>query len=162
MKTCSKCLIEKAESCFIKDKRYSDGLFSWCKECKKSYARQHNHIYARWVSANKSRVKATKDRYVQGNKEQVKLAKKKWYLNNSKHQLALTRKYQASKKQRTPKWLVDCELNEMIVFYKNCPTGYEVDHIIPIQGKNVSGLHVPWNLQYLKTSDNRKKSNKVT
>ena len=41
-------------------------------------------------------------------------------------------------------------------------TGYEwqVDHIIPLQGKNVSGLHVPENLQVIERSMNSKKRNK--
>jgi len=38
---------------------------------------------------------------------------------------------------------------------------HEVDHIIPIKGKNVSGLHVPWNLQILTKSKNAKKRNRV-
>jgi uncharacterized Zn finger protein (UPF0148 family) len=63
-------------------------------------------------------------------------------------------------KQRTPKWLTEEQLREIYLLYKNCPEGYEVDHIVPINGKNVSGLHVPWNLQYLTCEENRAKSNK--
>jgi len=44
--------------------------------------------------------------------------------------------------------------------YDNRPNGYEVDHIIPLCSKNVSGLHIPENLQYLKAEINRKKNNK--
>lgn len=50
---------------------------------------------------------------------------------------------------------------EIREFYSNCPRGYQVDHIIPLKGKIVSGLHVLANLQYLPTDANRRKKNKV-
>lgn len=51
------------------------------------------------------------------------------------------------------------DLEAISNFYSNCPSGYVVDHIIPLQGKYVCGLHVLDNLQYLTASDNNKKSN---
>jgi hypothetical protein len=66
-------------------------------------------------------------------------------------------KRRASQLQRTVPW---ADLKAIKEFYKNCPKGYVVDHIIPLQGKNVSGLHVLNNLQYLTASENASKGNK--
>lgn len=51
--------------------------------------------------------------------------------------------------------------SEILNIYNNCPPGNEVDHIIPLNGSNICGLHVPWNMQYLPWKENRKKSNKI-
>lgn len=65
--------------------------------------------------------------------------------------------YRLAKKQRTPNW---SETLEIELFYYNCPEGYHVDHIIPLRGNTVSGLHVLNNLQYLPASENLGKSNR--
>jgi 5-methylcytosine-specific restriction endonuclease McrA len=66
-------------------------------------------------------------------------------------------------KGRTPSWVNKAELLEI---YAKCPKGFHVDHIIPLKGlidsRPVSGLHVPWNLQYLTPKANLKKHNQIT
>jgi hypothetical protein len=57
-------------------------------------------------------------------------------------------------KLATPAWVDKKALRE---FYKNKPLGMSVDHIVPIGGKNVCGLHVIWNLQYLTLEQNKRK-----
>ena len=56
-----------------------------------------------------------------------------------------------------PSWANIAKIKEV---YKNCPGGMEVDHIVPLNGTHVCGLHVETNLQYLSKVDNIKKSNK--
>ena len=83
---------------------------------------------------------------------------KRWYDKNPKIALASTRRQQASRLKRVPKW---SETELITKFYENCPNEHEVDHILPLQGKLVSGLHVFGNLQYLPMIENRSKGNKV-
>jgi 5-methylcytosine-specific restriction endonuclease McrA len=72
--------------------------------------------------------------------------KRSWYRRKAKQRMA----------SACPKWVDQKQLKEI---YKACPVGMEVDHIVPLKGIIVSGLHVPWNLQYLTKEENRKKNN---
>ena len=73
----------------------------------------------------------------------------------------------ASKRQRTPPWLTREHRDQMRAIYAACReatkmTGikHHVDHVVPLVGKTVSGLHVPWNMQIIPGSENCRKSNK--
>lgn len=76
---------------------------------------------------------------------------------HAKAKIARTNKRRANKLHATPSW---ADLDAIKEFYKNCPEGKSVDHIIPLQGKKVCGLHVLENLQYLCKKENSRKHNK--
>jgi hypothetical protein len=70
-------------------------------------------------------------------------------------------------KLATPKWLSQKQLEDMKRIYrlsarvtKESGKSHHVDHIVPIKGKNVCGLNVPWNLRVIPATMNIKKGNK--
>jgi hypothetical protein len=80
---------------------------------------------------------------------------------------AKSMKRHTSKMNRTPPWLTKDHFKQIEDMYARAKiaedfTGekYHVDHIIPLQGKTVSGLHVPWNLQLLPAVKNFSKGNR--
>lgn len=82
---------------------------------------------------------------------------KKWRASHIKERTAASARRYASKRCRTPRW---ANLNDIRDFYRNCPPGFHVDHIVPLHGDGVCGLHVLNNLQYLPALENLKKGNR--
>lgn len=156
MKTCASCKNEKPKSDFYKDTRKSDGLYSSCKVCSRSKSKA-------WKSKNPEwRVRS----YL-NNKDLVKEQNRAWSEENRGARNAITAKRRASKLQATPSWLSDKDHEQIKRIYTACSnvnkrTGktHHVDHIVPLQGENVCGLHVPWNLAIIPASMNLSKSNK--
>ena len=92
---------------------------------------------------------------------------KNYAKNNGPRLAAIRAKRRAAQLCAAPKWLTDEQLEAIRVEYmlaawcsKVQGQKYHVDHIVPLQGKNVCGLHVPWNLQVIPATDNIKKGNK--
>jgi hypothetical protein len=92
------------------------------------------------------------------NKEKQRLYRKKYYsTKEGKAKMnAKTNKRRADKINAIVGWT---NLEAIKEIYKNCPKGYHVDHIVPLRGVNVCGLHVENNLQYLTAQENILKSN---
>ena len=93
---------------------------------------------------------------------------KQYCKNNPAKVAAKAAKRRAAKLQATPPWLTKAQLREIGEFYilakklqLESAEPLEVDHIVPLQGDNVCGLHVPWNLQILPQSQNASKGNKL-
>ena len=135
-----------------------------------------------YYEANKARIAEVKRAYRAANKEKIIANKRAAYLATREANLAQKREYrQANKgkinflcsmrkkvvKQRTPTWLspfdrlkIKCYYSVAAMLARNNKEPWHVDHIIPLQGKLVSGLHVPNNLQFLRGVDNVRKKNK--
>lgn len=80
----------------------------------------------------------------------------RWYHKNKTKHNARSKVRAAMLLQRLPAW---ADIKAIELFYENRPEGHHVDHIIPLRGKTVSGLHVLENLQYLPAYDNMSKNN---
>lgn len=130
-KECHKCTSVKHLSEFHKNKHNTTGIASDCKVC------------------------VSKDQ--EGQYEKYKKAHKTSYEKNRGNILARQINHKYERSLRVVPWT---ESEEIIKFYENCPDGYHVDHIIPLKGKLVSGLHVLANLQYLTAEENLRKGNK--
>lgn len=104
------------------------------------------------------RVKKNADEY---KKDNTKQAHQRSYEKNKDKIKERSSLAKFSRGLRVPSWYASQkELIEQ--FYEKCPEGYQVDHIIPLKGKLVSGLHVLNNLQYLTIEENLKKNNSYT
>lgn len=147
---CTKCGEVKPLDCFGKRKLSKDGLRLRCKDCQ----REDNR---RWRAANLEKHNQYQKEWAKKNPDKRRSACKNWDRKNNLYYRAKNNKRRAKLLRRTPPW---ADLEAIKEFYMNCPDGYHVDHIIPLRGELVSGLHILQNLQYLPALDNLRKSNK--
>lgn len=140
-KHCYKCNQTKILDSYNVDNTRTDKLHSYCRSCDN---------------------KGSKAYYIANpeNKKEYRVA------NPGKH-TAYAAKYRAAKLQATPTWLTPEQHKQILEFYTKAKQleaamgiKHHVDHIVPLQGLNVCGLHVPWNLQILTAEENIRKSNK--
>jgi hypothetical protein len=109
---------------------------------------------------NPDRCKTWKE----NNTEKVRAAGQRWQRNNPAKITANASKRRAHRVQRTPKWADFTCIQDYydVCNFFNSVNGYikyHVDHIIPLRGKTVSGLHVHNNLQVILAEDNLRKGN---
>ena len=175
MKTCSNCKIEKPKTEFSKNKSRKDGLSHYCKLCAKERTRKYhkkhkksvNEYNRKYYKENREAIIERKKIYQEENKEEIKNKRHIWGQQNKDKVNAAKAKRRAAKIKRTPHWLTEEDFKKIREIYKEAQrltkeTGiqHHVDHIIPLRGENVSGLHVPDNLQILTATENIRKYNK--
>lgn len=177
MKTCRKGIHSYSKTLKCCPDCHKIAMNKW-KENNKNYVKVYDKNYYEahkeqhkintkiYREVNKEILKANKNIWIKVNKKKVLAKQKAWTKNNPHKVNAIRVKYRLAKLYRTPKWLTKnnwIEINwaYQIAHEKTIRTNirHEVDHIIPLQGENVSGLHVPWNLQILTKSENSSKRN---
>lgn len=115
---------------------------------------------------NKEAAKKHKATWYAKNRDTQALSRKEWKLLNKPLVRAYTAKRRSAKLNATPSWLTEQQHEAIRDFYwlaidleRVSGESYHVDHIVPLQGKLVCGLHVPWNLQILPATINASKGN---
>ena len=165
MKVCNTCNQAKSLDQFPKASTCKDGHRNYCKVC-------HEVRKTKWRKNNLESVRETQREWVKNNLEKSRAIGRAWAQRNPEYHLEYTRKarkenpkkYRAwvsARRKRaqkaTPAW---ADLKAIRTFYEHCPVGFHVDHIIPLNGEFVSGLHIVDNLQYLPAPDNMRKGAK--
>lgn len=141
---------------------------------------QNGHVYYRKVSCGscvickkeynktdeaRARNRETAKRYRKNNPEAEKAKSKKWRTSNKASVAAKAQRYRCVKMKSTPAW---ANHDKILVKYLERETmsrvsgvKHHVDHLIPLQGENVCGLHIAANLRVIPARDNAAKSNKL-
>ena len=191
MKLCITCKTEKSLSDFYKKLTAKDGYAGDCKDCRKSrslkkhYANHeagkerlrqsyekrkaaHPTLSADLYAKNREKSLEYSKAYYEANAEDRKAKQRLWSKTNRGTANALGRKYKLKKINATPKWLSESQLLHIKCKYQLAAMlnihgvePWHVDHIVPIRGKDVCGLHVPWNLRVIPAKENMTKGNRT-
>ena len=145
---CNQCELELPETNFP----IHTGNKKLRKQCKKCY---YGKI-AKWEQRNPDRRLDYSKRFRSRHYELCLQRTREWRKNNLAYNVYRQSIYIARKQQQMPLWANKDKIKEI---YLACPKEYHVNHIIPLKGKLVSGLHVENNLQYLLARDNIQKRN---
>ena len=162
LKNCIKCKTSKPATIeFFYYRNKARGWFSsWCKLCHLQYDRDNKDS----INKKQQERRARKPKLCNlckinphGYEQRYCNACRTFLKRKQKKRDKAVRKRRF--RQATPLWADKKAIKD---FYDNRPADMQVDHIIPLRGKNISGLHIIYNLQYLPARDNLLKSNKFT
>jgi hypothetical protein len=186
MKTCKTCSIEKPLDAF-QFRKDSGGYRPVCNECRAESERKRRIEHGeeirakdkeRWHSDRNGRRTRSLERgreayYAMKANQELHEAEKKRNRERAKRFADKWRALVALRRKRlvcaTPSWLTADEkwmMKEAKLLAKKRTEAtkiqWSVDHIIPLAGKEVCGLHVPWNLQVIPAEQNKSKGNRLT
>ena len=171
-KTCACCKLELPVENFSSSSTRKSGLHCYCKPCEneKSRAQYAKHKARkdaqnkRWYEENKQIRLLSQYAWQEKNKNKVSEIQKSYRKRNLSKDCAKVMRREASKINATPEWAnntrIQCYYSLAAMFNKNTEQKWHVDHIVPLRGKNVCGLHVDYNLRVIPAIENMKKGNR--
>jgi hypothetical protein len=164
-KICNKCGLFKNK--YHRDNSKKDGFCTICSDCKTDTSRK-------WFRNNIEKSKQASSLWYNKNKNREDIIAQRatnslrWRVNNPHLNSEKEARRRAKKLLATPPWLTDGHIAHIKRIYKLCAIvteatliQYHVDHILPLQGKEICGLHVPWNLRVIPAKDNISKGNRT-
>lgn len=168
---CTVCLREAVKGYYKTEKgaeakrKYLESYRTENAENAKEYMREYRAENAERLSTasreyraeNASRIAENQKAWYAANAEQTKNRVAAWREANPELRRQQHASRRAAKLLRTVAWSDADAIKEV---YATCPEGFQVDHIVPLQGELVSGLHVAYNLQHLSASENAAKCNR--
>lgn len=138
--------------------RYIDRAAKWALENPK----RSREI--RQKEENKKKARLRTKEWVSKNKEKKREYDREWVKNNRAVSNSHKAKRRAKERRATPAWLTQANLEAIKAIYikaerlsKETGIPHQVDHIVPLSGKTVSGLHVPWNLRAIPAPENNRR-----
>jgi hypothetical protein len=162
MKICSKCKESKLLEEFGCHARSKDGLYCYCKTCvqatnAKAYAVKDKQAHAEVCKQNQARWRSTSTGLAKS-----RAAGRKVYATPKGKAKELSR---SAKRRRAYSYPNEAEKIQAIYelatrYFIDDGIPRHVDHIVPLNGKNVSGLHVLANLRILTAAENMSKGNR--
>jgi hypothetical protein len=147
-----------------------------CIECSKKSQKssrtkkleQNPNWYKENYQKNPEQAKQKAANYRKRNPEKVRQSYLASIKKRKPQKAAAERERIATKLKATPSWLTKDHRNKMVSVYVYAKyiserSGFDchVDHIVPLKGKTVCGLHVPWNLRVVSRSFNSQKKNNL-
>lgn len=145
-------------SCTAQSRRWRERNRGKVRAVKKAH-------YAASESTRKSQAARTR-RWLEANREKSRAATARWRQRNLAKAAAAQQRRRSKKLQRTPAWADHEKILQFYILAKELTeqTGieHEVDHIYPLQGEFVSGLHVETNLRVIPKSENRSKGARIS
>lgn len=133
---------------------------------KQWYAKHGKEYHNKWRAKNLERVRAIEEKHRASPKRKEYV--QQWTKENAGRVNAKTKRYRTKKRGALPKWVTEQQIKEIDALYteaarltKLTGVSFHIDHILPLQGKDVSGLHVLDNLQILPYYENLSKGNRL-